>query len=97
VCNGPDLFALVRTADCSQPPRGVSDWELTEWQGLYESVDRVEITDEVRGESLNRALWEANRELCRRLGFAFYRGERGRPLSLIFRPGPTVDAKTKRP
>ena len=37
-------------------------------------------------DALERALWQANRELCRELGFAFYGGAWGQPLGLVFRP-----------
>lgn len=94
VTNGAEVFALVRTADCTVPPHHVGTDVLAEWSNLYgEALDEAyrEMTSDpaagpVRSDALNRALWRVNRELCRRLGFAFYRGLWGEPLALIFRP-----------
>jgi hypothetical protein len=93
VTNGPEVFALVRTADCTLPRQDVDDGEFRAWTQLYDDVigkARDEMASEAtagtcRTEALDRALWQANRELCDRLGFAFYRGLWGEALSLIFR------------
>ena len=96
VCNGPDVFALVRTADCAQP-RGVpGEEEFKGWEQLYDDAIRgarreMALERAAHGtasDALNRALWQVNRELCRRLGLAFYRGQRGQPLTRTFRPTP---------
>ena len=94
VCNGPEVYALVRAADRTQPRRSPDDQEFRQWERLYDDLiaeARREMASypasQHRGsDALNRALWQANRELCRRLGFTFYRGLWGQPLILVFRP-----------
>lgn len=96
VCNGPEVFALVRTADCSAPRHRPDDEVVEGWAQLYdEAVSQARrdataqsVTGRTAGDALDRALWRVNRELCSRLGFAFYRGARGRPLARVFRPFP---------
>jgi hypothetical protein len=95
VTNGPEVFALVRTADCTVPLQEVDDSEFEGWTELYDEVMgkaqqemRLAATSRTRGtDALNRALWQVNRELCQRLGFAFYRGLWGAGLRLLFQPG----------
>jgi hypothetical protein len=94
VCNGPEVFALVRTADRTQPPQRPDASEFESWEKLYDDLigqarnemDTDPKAREAGSQTLNRYLWKANRELCRRLGFAFYRGRWGQPLVRVFRP-----------
>jgi hypothetical protein len=94
VCNGPEVYALVRTADRTQPRRVPDDQEFRSWEELYDNLIRqarreMAADPEVQrsgSDALNRALWEANREMCQRLGFAFYAGRWGQPLVRVFRP-----------
>jgi len=97
VCNGPEVFALVRASDCTA--RQVPDAaEFASWEKLFDDlIERArgamasDPQARERGSiALNRALWQANREMCRRLGFAFYRGLWGQPLLLAYRPLPGV-------
>lgn len=43
VCNGPEVFALVRTLDRTQPPRVPDDTEFASWKRLYD--DAIKQTD----------------------------------------------------
>jgi GNAT superfamily N-acetyltransferase len=94
VCNGPEVFALVRTQDRTQSRRVAGDSEFKSWEQLYDGlIERarsemaVDPEARQRGSVLpNRALWQANREMCRRLGFAFYQGLWRQPLVLRYRP-----------
>lgn len=82
VCNGPQVFAMVRTLDRSVPRQIVPEHEFAQWQALYQAA-----FDEARQDkALDRHLWLANREICRRLGLAFYCGLFGQPLSILYRP-----------
>jgi len=78
--NGPEVFALVRTADYTLPPQAVSDAEFRRWERLYE--DALATT----GAALDRALAGVNFEICRRLGLAFYSGAWGEPLERVYQP-----------
>jgi hypothetical protein len=92
VCNGPEVFALVRSSDCTSPRRRIGRQEFEEWCGLYDaaiSKARREIEETKSGDqsdALDRCLWEVNREICRRLGLAFYQGRFGEPLQIVYRP-----------
>jgi hypothetical protein len=94
VCNGLEVFALVRTQDRTQPRRVASDSEFKSWEQLYDDLierarSEMAADPEARQRGsvlLNRALWQANRELCRRLDFTFYQGLWREPLVLRYRP-----------
>ena len=81
-CNGPEVFALVRSADCTVPRTIPSDRTFGNWRRRYSAVIRYWTS----GVGRDEAFYRANEELCERLGFAFYRGEYGQPLKRIFRP-----------
>lgn len=95
VTNGPEVFALVRTADRTPPPRRIPNEEFSRWEAMYVSAVRKAVCDVENAvaagrpseDALDRRLLEVNRKLCGLLGFALYRGLWGRPLSLIFDPG----------
>ena len=100
VTNGPEVFALVRTLDRTLSPQPIGPTEFAAWSAMYERVF-FEATDEKnadcasgRGAStaLEHGLYEVNKELCRQLGFALYRGLWGRPLAMIFDPGVPKDS-----
>jgi len=82
VCNGRDVFALVRTPDCTEPPRLPTVRELDRWARRYDRLIDCEKN------TLAEALWLANRQMCKELGFAFYAGPWAQPLrlELIYRP-----------
>lgn len=82
VTNGGEVFALVRTEDATLPAQVIGGAEFESWELLFQ--DAVANA----GVALDAALWQVNRELCRRLGFAFYRGLWGERLELVFRPFP---------
>lgn len=82
VANGTEVFALVRTTDATLPRQVIADTEFDAWEHLYDDA----LAD--AGPALDAALWKVNREICRRLGFAFYRGMWGEPLVRVFRPLP---------
>jgi hypothetical protein len=84
VCNGPEVFALVRTADRTQPRRKVSDPEFAEWQQRLDAWMQW-AREEKPPSPLYAALWQFNREMCHQLGFALYYGVWGQPLVLIYR------------
>lgn len=94
VCNGADVFALVRTADRTQSCRIPQDKEFKSWEQLYDNLilqarQMMKSDPEVRrrgSDVLNRVLWQANRQMCQNLGFAFYRGLWGQPLIRLYRP-----------
>lgn len=94
VCDGPEVFALVRTLYRTQPPRVPDDTEFARWNKFYDDAmaqaRRAMTSDPAvrrRGsDALNRALWQANQQMCQLLGFAFYRGLWGQPLVCMFRP-----------
>ena len=94
VCNGLEVYALARTADRTQPRRVPDDSEFKSWERLYDDLIQQAkhqmVSDRTAGkrasDALNRALWQANREMCHRLGFAFYRGPWCQPLTLVFQP-----------
>jgi len=84
VTNGPEIFVLVRTADCTLPRQIIEENEFDEWDRMYaEALHRGR-----RLGTLNACLWEVNRELCRRLGFALYAGAWGDPLACVYSPDP---------
>lgn len=90
VCNGPQVFALARTGDrtrprCEVPEREYESWEKLYEEGLQKAYEEM-AADPHAGAALSRILWEINREMCQRLGFAFYQGKFGEPLLCIFRP-----------
>lgn len=94
VCNGPEVFALVRTADCTEPRRAPADREWQGWERLYDDLIKQARRDMAAdpaarrqgSAALHQALWLANREMCQRLGFALYHGLWGQPLARLFRP-----------
>jgi hypothetical protein len=89
VCNGIEVFALVRTADQTQPRREADQAELAAWDGVYVAAAGRALSEAQAGTedvALWDGLWQANREMCRRLGFALYYGDWGRPLALVHRP-----------
>jgi len=98
VCNGSEVFALARASDCAKPRRVPDMAEFASWEKLYDDLigqARGEMASDPRARerssiALNHALRQANREMCRRLGFAFYRGLWGQPLVLVYRPLPGV-------
>jgi hypothetical protein len=78
-CNGIEVFALVRTKDRTQPRRLPDDVEFADWQQLRTGLLAT-------CTSSAAALWEFNRTMCARLGFALYYGRWGQPLACVFRP-----------
>ena len=94
VCNGPEVYALVRTSDKTRKPEIVGDKEFSDWQDLYSTfiqqakaaLGSTRRTRTASGAILDQALWQANREICIRLGFAFYRGLWGDPLVRVLQP-----------
>lgn len=94
VCNGPEVFALARTKDCTRPRQVPDSTEFASWERLYDDAilqARREMAANLQARqrssnTLNRALWHVNREMCKRLGFALYRGLWGQPLVCVFRP-----------
>jgi hypothetical protein len=90
VCNGPEVFALARTQDATQPRRVAGEEEFQQWQGTYEEcLAQARAARGSRGgDPLVRGLGQANLDMCRLLGFAFYAGAWGQPLHLIYRPQP---------
>lgn len=94
VCNGPEVFALVRTKDRTLPCQMPDSAEFAAWEQLYdEAIEqaRREMAAALQAghkgsNALNRALWQVNRKLCKDLGFALYRGLWGQPLIRVFRP-----------
>jgi hypothetical protein len=82
VTNGEEVFALVRTADCTAPRQRVNHSELASWEMRYDhAVSRGRSTGR-----LDEELWKVNLEICERLGYAFYRGMWGEPLLRVYRP-----------
>lgn len=79
VHNGEETFALVRTT-ATMPPHRIQEEEYCEWVEMFNTALRAAPL------SINQKLWEVNCELCRRLGFAFYRGRFGEPLQRIYQP-----------
>jgi len=92
VRSGEELYALVRTTDCTMPPgTHLPLHERWEWQQRYEeaiALARSERAEKSESDALQRRLWMVNRALCEHLGFAFYRGRQASPLNLIYRPLP---------
>ena len=86
VTNGDEMFALARATDCTAPAQVISGAEFQDWEDKYMAA--------LAGmpASIDRALWRVNRDLCRRLGFAFYRGRWGEPLTLFYTPEPVGTA-----
>jgi len=88
VCNGPGLFALVRTSDCTRPRQTILSEEFMRWQRIYDEL----IAMESRCPSKTSAwscLWEANRIMCEKTGYALYYGDSWREagaLDLLYRP-----------
>ena len=80
VTNGPEVFALVRPGPARR--QLVSDRECLMWRQMYH--ERIE--EGKRSGTIGAKLWEANQEMCRKLGLAFYRGLWGKPLVCMFSP-----------
>src|SRR5581483_7913016 len=75
VCNGPHVFALVRT-DMTEPRRVAPAAEIGRWRRIYDDQfrrarERME-ADPGAHHALDKALLEANRLLCLELRFALY-------------------------
>ena len=85
VTNGEEVFALVRVTDATLAPQVIDGAEFKEWERMYGDCVAAARGDPA-GEALNRGLWKVNRELCRRLGLAFYRGLWGEPLECVYKP-----------
>jgi hypothetical protein len=98
VSDGAEVYALVRTADRTQPPRIPGTLEFEVWERLYEdwirqARDQMAADPEAQragSDALNRALLDANKEMCRRLGFALYAGTWGQALVRLYRPEPRL-------
>ena len=92
VTNGPEVFALVRSRDMTVPRQEIAGSEFSDWEKMYDraaALSREEMRRSGKGRAsiaFNRALLDVNLYLCERLGFAFYRGDWGRPLRQVFRP-----------
>ena len=94
VCNGDEVFALVRTSDLTQRRRDANETEFAEWTRVYGDLIQEAQREaalksgvQIRKKfALNSILLQANREMCRRLGFALYGGVWGKPLNLLYRP-----------
>jgi hypothetical protein len=82
VTNGDEVFALARAADCTAAAQVIPEEECRGWRDKYAAA-LAGLPD-----SIDRQLLRVNRELCGRLGFAFYRGRWGEPLELIYPPAP---------
>jgi hypothetical protein len=101
VCNGRDVFALVRTRDGTQPSRIPSDDEGDRWMERFQAafdaanarLERLPPHRRKSSDALALALQDANRDLCEELGFTLYGGEWGRPLYLLYQPKPWVILK----
>ncbi len=94
VCNGAEVFALVRAVDTTQPRRIPTMAELDAWEQRYADLIQqarqamaADPTASQHGSAaLHQALRQANIELCQRLGFVLYAGHWGQPLVQVFRP-----------
>jgi len=87
VTNGEEVFGLVRVAGATLAPQVAGSAEFAEWEGMYDDCVAAARGDP-SGRALNDGLWKVNRELCKRLGFAFYQGAWGEPLRRVYAPLP---------
>lgn len=71
VCNGHQVFALVRTRDCTSRERVVPATEVDRWMRIYQSRTAPN-GEQLTGEALGRAVWDANIILCQDTGYALY-------------------------
>lgn len=94
VTNGRELFGLVQTSDCSPTKSTLTEKDFEQWRRLFDQkvrearseMDRALAGGKRNSQALNRRLREANQEMCRKLGFAFYQGRLGERLELVFSP-----------
>ncbi len=93
VLNGEAVYALQRLRF---PPKITpAPAVLTDWERRFDAAvaqARAEMAPLPPGSGigiLDAHLWGVNQELCRQCGFAFYRGQPGAALRLIYQPPAT--------